>query len=150
MANEPEVAFRIVVVRPPPGVSFGVQLGKTGTKPGETELLRPSHSGGDLVFDLRLRWKRVQGGGVVFLGPAAQGPPQDRFIYVNSGTMAGQPGTPWTRRAKLKLATIDEKAVRKAGAAPGSRMEGRIAGTAGDGGPCCGTVPLLGGGWKTE
>ena len=53
-----------------------------------------------------------------FLGPFTQGPPASRFVYVNSGTMAGENATPWTRRAKIPLAGITNAMVKKALAAP--------------------------------
>ena len=82
MASEPEVAFRIVVERPPSGVSFGVQLGKTEQEPGKTKLLRPSRAGEDSTSTCAC----AEGapGAVVFLGEAARGH-RVRFIYVNSG-----------------------------------------------------------------
>ena len=80
-----------------------------------------------------------------FLGPFAQGPVGGRFVYVNSGTLGGQPDSGWTRRAKVPLGGIAWSLIQKAA---GSIIEVRIAGTARDGGPACATVPLLGGGWK--
>ena len=91
--------------------------------------------------------KRGKTGEPVFLGPAAQGSVTDRFVYVNSGTMAGQAGSPWTRRAKVKLAGIDLKMV-EAARRDGHCLEARIAGTGRDGGPSCATVRPLGGGWR--
>ena len=83
-----------------------------------------------------------------FLGPFTQGPPASRFVYVNSGTLAGESGTPWTRRAKIPLAGITTAMMRKALAAPGVRIEARIEGTARDGGPACATCRPIGGGWS--
>jgi hypothetical protein len=141
MSAERELPLRIVVVRPPRGVAFAVQRGRDG-------LLAPSEASGDdaLAFDFTVR-VADRGGAVNVLGPFAQGTPADRFIYVNSGTMAGQPDSPWTRRAKVKTRSIGWALAGAALAAPGFVLEARIEGAAGDGGPCCATVPLLGGGW---
>jgi hypothetical protein len=141
MATEPEIPIRIIVEHAPVGVTFAVQLGRS-------ELLAPTMSGTNLVFEFQLRLKRGATGQTVFLGPAAQGPPRDRFVYVNSGTMAGQPSSCWTRRAKIKLAGIDRALVERVLARRGSRLEARIAGVGRDGGPACATVPLLSGAWK--
>ena len=83
-----------------------------------------------------------------FLGPFTQGPPASRFVYVNSGTMAGESATPWTRRAKIPLAGITTAMVKRALAAPSARIEARIQGTARDGGPACATCRPIGSGWS--
>lgn len=143
MTDERELPLRIVVVRPPCGVAFAVQRGRDG-------LLAPSEASGDAIaFDFTVR-VADRGGEVNVLGPFAQGTPADRFIYVNSGTMAGQPDSEWTRRAKVKTRSIDWVLAEAALAAPGTVLEARIEGTAGDDGPCCATVPLLGGGWTVR
>jgi hypothetical protein len=112
---------------------------------GRSDLLQPTRHNRDLIFDFTLRMT-ARGGRAVFLGPTAQGPPADRFIYVNSGTMAGQAGSCWTRRAKLKLGGITAASAKRA-VAGGGRLETRMAGTGRDGGPSCATVPLIGG-WR--
>jgi len=138
MADQIDVPFRIVVETPPRGVTMAVQLGRS-------DLLEPIRRGRDLVFEFTLRMTE-RSGAAVFLGPAAQGPPRDRFVYVNSGTMAAQADSPWTRRAKVKLAGIDAATARRT-VARGGRLETRFAGTGTDGTPSCATVPLIGG-WR--
>ena len=141
MASEPELPFRIVVEHPPAEVSFAVQLGRK-------DLLIPVVSGTELVFEFRLRVKPGAAGRPVFLGPAAQGPPHDRFVYVNSGTMAGQLNSPWTRRAKIKLATIDPSMVERVLRHSRTFLEARIPALGRDGGPSCGTTRPLGDAWR--
>lgn len=138
-----EIPIRIIVVDPPPGVTFAMQSGKD-------ELLLPSKiSAQALVFDISIRIaERKADGAPNVLGPYAQGQPDDRFLYVNSGTLAGQQDTGWTRRAKIKTAGITWPLVEQILAAPGAVLEARIDGKAKDGGPCCATVPLVNGGWK--
>jgi hypothetical protein len=132
-----EQLLRIVVVAPPPGVTFALQRGKG-------DLVLPSRSTpNQLIFDLTVRVRAdVQPN---FLGPFAQGPRGARFVYINSGTSAGQANTPWSRRAKVPLAGITWPLIRRA---KGQLLEARIAGTGSDGGPACATVPLLGDGWQ--
>ena len=139
-----ELPIRIVVLRVPPGVTFAIQLGKN-------ELLPPSRAtDGSLIFDLRVRVSERKGGGSpAVLGPYAQGKPDDRFIYLNSGTMAGQTESCFTRRAKIKTGGITWKLVEQTLGTAGAVLETQIEGRAGDGGPCCATVPLLGG-WKVS
>ncbi|HSU17469.1 DUF5990 family protein [Longimicrobium sp.] len=139
-STDRDLPLRIVVVRPPMGVAFAVQRGRDA-------LLPPTRaSAGEIVFDLTVR-VADRGGAVNVLGPFAHGTPADRFVYVSSGTSAGQAGSCWTRRAKVKTAAIDWPLVEAALATPGAVLEARIEGTARDGGPCCATVPLLDGGW---
>ena len=83
-----------------------------------------------------------------FLGPVAQGPPAGRFVYVNSGTSAGQADSCWTRRAKVPLTGIGWRLIERALAGTDTILEVQIDGKAKDGGPACATVPLLDGGWR--
>jgi len=142
MVDATQVPLRVVVEQPPAGVSFAMQLGRA-------DLLPPvRRRDGELAFEFSLRLKPGTWRKIVFLGPAVHGPPADRFVYVNSGTSAGQFDSPWTRRAKIKLAGIDSTLVEHVLARPGARLEARIAGRGRDGGPACATVPLLGGTWR--
>jgi hypothetical protein len=137
-----EVPLRVVVVDPPPGVAFAVQRGRG-------DLLAPSETTPTVVFDLAVRVEGLtRGGRPRFLGPLTQGPPDGRFLYVNSGTLAGQAGSCFTRRAKVPLGDIAPSQVDEVLREPGARLEARIEGRAADGGPACATVLLLGGGWS--
>ena len=140
---EHELPIRIIVLHVPDGVTFAIQRGKN-------ELLPPARSrDASLIFELSVRVSERKGGGSPnVLGPYAQGKPDDRFIYLNSGTMAGQPDSCFTRRAKIKTAGITWKLVEQA-LADKAVVEAQIEGTARDGGPCCATVPLLGD-WKVR
>lgn len=57
-------------------------------------------------------------------------------MYVNSGFYAGQMGTPWERRAKIKLVDIPIALVESAVGNPNAAIEARIEGTMKDGGRC--------------
>lgn len=139
---EREVRVRIRVESPPAGVAFAVQQGRDG-------LVAPvARAADELCFEVPLRLLPSRADGSPnFGGPCAQGPRDARFVYVNSGTMAGQAGSCWSRRAKVQLGGIPAELVANALAVPGRLLETRIAGSAGDGGPACATVPLLGG-WR--
>ncbi|HEV2702524.1 MAG TPA: DUF5990 family protein [Steroidobacteraceae bacterium] len=140
---EQEIALRVTVLGIPAGVAFAMQRGKF-------ELLPPSHATADtLAFEFKVRIaERKDGGAPNVLGPYAHGKPDDRFLYLNSGTSVGQLGSPWTRRAKIKTGGISWKLVAALRTRPGAVLEARIGGRAKDGGPCCATVPLLEGGWN--
>ncbi len=141
--DEAQLPVRITVVGPPPDVAFCVQRRRT-------ERLHPSRaSAREVSFDFVLRVRRGgrSDGGANFLGPFTQGSIDDRFVYVGSGTFAGQADSPWDRRAKVPLNGVPEELLEETLARPGSRLECRIAGLAKDGGPACATVPLLDPGW---
>jgi uncharacterized protein DUF5990 len=133
------VPLRITLVRPPKDVAFAVQTGQDGLQD------RTIATGDDLSFDVTIEAAPV-GPGVRFYGPVVQGPPNARFIYVRSGTMADQPRSFWTRRVKVPLASLSWAAASRA-AASSTRLEAQLDGRATDGGPACATVKLLRG-WK--
>ena len=140
---DPEIPLRITLVHPPSGVVFCLQRGRSALA-SCTEA-----SGEQVSFDFALR---VHGdptqGPPNLRGDFAQGPPAARFVYVNSGTLAGQKDSCWTRRAKVPLSGITWELIEEAVSKPGIVLEARIQGTAKDGGPVCASVPLLGGGWR--
>ena len=80
-----EIPIRVRIVGPPRGVHFRVQRGRS-------DLDDPTRvTDGEISFDLTLRVGDARPDGLPnFLGPYAQGPPAGRFLYVNSGTLAGQ------------------------------------------------------------
>ncbi len=134
--------LRLVVIDPPAGVAFAMQRGRD-------ELVPPTgNESGSLLFDFDLRiGKPLADGRPNFLGPFAHGTPSARFVYVNSGTSAGQTDSCWTRRAKIMLAGIDQALLSRALRSDG-RLEAHMRGTGKDGGPACASVQLLDGGWK--
>lgn len=136
------IPLRIVVANPPAGVEFRVQRGRG-------DLLAPSRrDASTLVFALSVRvGAPLADGRPNFLGDYAQGTPTDRFVYVNSGTGAGQAGSCWDRRAKVKLGSITSAQVRRLLADPSLVLEAQIEGTGRDGGPACATV-LPPRGWR--
>lgn len=133
--------MRITVTDPFPGVAMQVQKGRN-------ELLPPAANPDKaLVFDFPITVDLSNGAPPNFLGKFAQGPKDQRFIYVNSGTYAGQKNTCWARRAKISLMTITREQIEDA-VTSGGRLEAEIPGRGGrDGGPVCASVPVVGG-WK--
>lgn len=135
-----ELTLRIVIMRPPPGVEWRVQSGRD-------ELLAPrSVSPDEIAFEVNVNV--TMQGPVNFRGAVTQGPPKARFIYVNSGTRAGQVASCWDRRAKISLTGITRAQVARAIENADALLESRFAGTSRDGGPACATVPLLDDGWR--
>jgi len=135
----------ITLIKPPPDVPFCLQQGKA-------DLVPPSSDSGENVsfdFTVDIANDRTDGP-PKFRGPFVQGPPAGRFIYINSGTYAGQADSCWSRRAKIPLSGITWDLIEEALSKSSVVLEARIAGTAGDGGPACATVRLLDGGWKVQ
>lgn len=139
--KDSDLRLRIIVVSPPPGVRFQLQRGKGDLEPAARA------SAGTMTFELDVRVSTRPAGEPNFLGPFVQGPPAGRFVYINSGTLAGQADSCWTRRAKVPLTGITWALIKRARAA-GSVLETEVAGTGRDGGPACATVPLKSGGWR--
>lgn len=144
--QERGLPLRITIVRPLEGVTFRVQRGQGG----KAALDPPAHDSDDrLSFDFVLRVAEERPDGQPnFRGPFAQGPPDRRFVYVNSGTLAGQSDSCWTRRAKVHLSGITRQMIEQVLSDPEAILEARIWGLAKDGGPACATVPLLDDGWQ--
>lgn len=140
MTADNELLLRIIVEDPPAGVVFQVQRGARGLEPA-ARATRTS-----IAFEFAVRVGERPTGEPNFLGPFAQGRPAGRFVYINSGTLAGQRDTGWSRRAKVPLTSITWSMINQARAA-GALLETQIAGTGRDGGPACASVPLVGG-WR--
>lgn len=142
MKNERELPFRITVLRPLPGVTLRLQRGRAGLVP-------PTRISGERVsFDFTLRLAGAPPDPPNFRGELAQGPPAERFVYVNVGTLAGQADSCWTRRAKVMLSGISWEQIEEVSKDPEALLEARFAGAARDGGPACARVALLDGGWR--
>jgi hypothetical protein len=138
-----DVPLRISVLRPMRGVRLALQRGRD-------ELLPPSRETSDsLSFDFVLRVATPGSSKQPrWLGACAQGKPDDRFVYINAGQRAGQTGTAWDRRAKVKLASITLAQIQEVLGKPGLVLEAAFEGCGPDGGPACATVPLIGSAWR--
>jgi len=127
-----QIPIRIKVLRPLAGVAMMVQRGKD-------ELLQPSaKSAEQLIFDFEITVDMTEAR-PNFLGKYAQGPKDVRFIYVNSGTCAGQHSL-WTRRAKISLVTITGDQIQAVVTTAGKVLQTEFEGIGRDGGPTCASV----------
>ena len=128
-----ELRIRITVTDPPAGVWMKVQEGRN-------DLLEPEDAdNGSLRFEFPVTVD-LGSGTPNFLGKFAQGPKDARFIYVNSGSYAGQTASCWSRRAKLSLMSITSEMVTSTLSAKDGMLETTINGTGKDGGPVCASV----------
>lgn len=126
--------LQIVVTNPVPGVHFALQRGKSA-------LVAPTCREPQLVFDFSVL-ADLSGDSPRLTGEFAQGPPAARFVYINSGSYAGQPVKTWSRRAKVPITGITAGMAREAVASNGM-LQAVVHGVAKDGGPFCASVPLL-------
>jgi hypothetical protein len=134
--SEMTIPLRITLHRVPVDVRFALQHGKGGAS-GHPSLVPPTRTTSDsLSFDFEVRVD-AKGGAPRFLGEFTQGPPDKRFVYVNSGQSAGQAGTFWNRRAKIPLMTITPDLIEKVRTGRTMILEIEIEGTIKDGGPVC-------------
>jgi len=145
-AMESEITLQIVLLKPTPGVDFGLQKGSGSNY--ETVQKQRSDSN-DLCFNfaVKVKGEKTKDRSPKLSGSFVQGPTNGKFIYIDIGTYAGQTGTPWSRRLKVPLTGITWKDIDKLIATPNLVMETRIPGTGKDGGPNCATVKPFDG-WK--
>ncbi len=126
-----EIIFRLILEQPPAGVAIGLQKGRGHHY--ETLQIQQG-DGGDLIFEFAATAKSSTD----FAGPFVQGRAGERFVYLVIGKMAGQFGSPWTRRLKIPLREVPHGA---------ATVETHIAGTGRDGSPACAT-PKDFDGWR--
>lgn len=137
------VPLRVVLVAPPDGVRWVLQLGR------DDHAAPRAATAEHVVLETTVTLAPGRGDAPASLrGPAVQGPPAARFLYACSGKRAGDVASPWDRRAKVPLAGITPALVAECARTPGGWLEARVAGTNRDGGPACASVPLLDGGWR--
>ena len=132
-----EISIRIIVERPPAGVDFGIQKGKGN--PYET-IQKQRSNNNDLSFEFKILVKEGQTPLPDFTGPNVQGPLNERFIYIDIGTYAGQIDSAWSRRLKIPLRDISSDTIQLLLTDSSFILETKVPGTGKDGGPNCATV----------
>jgi len=143
--SENLMPLRIVLVGPPPGVDFGIQEGK-GNDYKTIQIQRSKAS--DLQFECSVGVKGNRDDGPPnFVGSIVQGPPTERFIYIDIGKSAGQIDSCWQRRIKIPLQEITWEMIDSGVNAPKRMLQATIPGTGKVGGPSCATVKPIDG-WK--
>jgi hypothetical protein len=137
-----DLTLRIVLQHSTPGVVYGLQKGKGSNY---EPIQKQTSNSTDLIFEFTVQVKDGEDGNLVFLGPFTQGTPQERFVYIDIGTYAGQTDTPWSRRLKIPLFGITKELIGKL--SDGKTLTTKVPGSGRDGSPGCATVKPFDG-WK--
>ena len=143
---ESEITLQIVLLKPPPGVDFGLQKGSGNNY----ETVQRQRSGSlDLFFNFTVKIKGDMPKDRLpkLSGSFVQGPTNGRFIYIDIGTYAGQTNTQWARRLKIPLTGITWTDIDQLIADSNLILQTSVPGTGKDGGPNCATVKPFDG-WK--
>jgi len=136
---ETEVTLQVVLIKPTKDVDFGLQQGSGN----EYETIQKQRSNGqDLFFKFPVKIKGERKKDLLpkFSGHFVQGPANNKFIYIDIGTYAGQTNTGWSRRLKIPLTGIGWNDIDKLISNPGFILETIVPGTGRDGGPNCATL----------
>jgi len=135
------VSLRLIIEKPLAGLLYALQQGSgSGYETVQTQ----QSEGGDLSFYLSLPVRRDKAGELTFAGPLVQGPPGERFLYVNLGSYAGQGGPVHSGRLKVPLPVLTDDLLKEA--QQGQVLQGRIPGTnVKNGRPTMASVQLIGG-----
>lgn len=137
----------IILEKPPPNVVFGLQKGK-GT--GYQTIQKQTFVAQEMRFDLTVDIKSDADALPDFFGQCIHGVRNERFIYLNIGTSAGQLDSVWSRRLKIPLTGIKWAMIDETLAGTDLILETRVNGKGKDGSPNCGTVKPFGGWYVVE
>lgn len=129
------------ILAPVPNFAYALQQGKDAL--GEIRIA----DGTDLRFDVALTVRTARSGEPDLGGPWVHGPLGARFLYLNSGSLAGQFVSVWTRRAKIPLGDLVLR-LAQGTLSVSAHVEGSVAGRSRDGGPICASTPLQPPGWQ--
>lgn len=137
-----EITFQIILIKPTPGVMFGLQKG-SGSNYETVQKQIPVSNDLSFKFTITVKGDRSKDKYPKFSGSFVQGPADNKFVYIDIGTYAGQQGTVWSRRLKIPLTGITWKDIDSL--SERSMLQTSVPGTGKDGGPNCATVKPFGG-----
>ena len=132
-----EITLQIKLVKPIPGVIFGLQKG-SGRNYETVQKQLSTTEDLTFTFQAKLRDNPSRDNLPKFSGHFIQGPSANQFIYIDIGTSAGQSDTHWSRRLKIPLIGVTWKELDALSAS--SILQTSVPGTGKDGGPNCATV----------
>ena len=139
---ESEITLQIILIKPTPEVVFGLQKG-SGNNYETVQRQISTFNDLSFTFTIKVKGDRSKDKLPKFSGGFVQGPTDNKFVYIDIGTYAGQPGTIWSRRLKVPLTGISWKDIDSLSG--NSMLQATVPGTGRDGGPNCATVKPFGG-----
>lgn len=139
---ESEIALQIILIKPTPNVVFGLQKGSGNDYETVQKQISTSN---DLTFTFTIKVKgdRSKDKLPKLSGSFVQGSADNKFVYIDIGTYAGQSDTMWSRRLKIPLTGITWTDIDSLSG--NSMLQSNVPGTGRDGGPNCATVKPFGG-----
>lgn len=143
---EAEITLQIILIKPTPGVMFGLQKG-SGSNYETVQKQIPESENLSFQFTITVKGDRSKDEYPRLSGSFVQGPAGSKFVYIGIGTYAGQTDTIWSRRLKIPLTGITWKDIDSLSEL--SVLQASVPGTGKDGGPNCATVKPFAG-WKIK
>jgi len=144
-----EITLQIILTRPTPDVLYALQKG-SGNNYETVQKQMAASDDLSFKFTIKVKGDRSKDKLPKFSGSYVQGTSDNKFVYIDIGTYAGQTNTIWSRRLKIPLTGITWEAIDSLTRNQNSIMETRVPGTGKDGGPNCATVkPFEGWNLKT-
>ena len=134
---ESEITLRITLIKPTPGVVFGLQKGSGNNYETVQKQIPESN---DLSFEFTITVKGDPSKDKLpkFTGAFVQGPGDGKFVYIDIGKSAGQFTSEWSRRLKIPLTGITWSAIDSINT--DAILQATVPGTGKDVGPNCATV----------
>ena len=134
---ESEITLQIILIKPTPEVVFGLQKG-SGNNYETVQKQMATSSDLSFTFTIKVKGDSTKDKLPKFSGSFVQGPADNKFVYIDIGTYAGQSNTVWSRRLKVPLTGITWKDI---DSLDGDLiLQTSVPGTGKDGGPNCATV----------
>lgn len=143
---ESEITLQIILMKLPPNVVFGLQNG-AGNNYKTVQKQISINNDLAFTFGIHVKGDRSKDKLPKFSGPFVQGSADNKFVYIDIGTYAGQSDTIWSRRLKIPLTGITWQDIDSLSSK--AILQTDVPGTGRDGGPNCATVkPFTG--WQIK
>ncbi|MDX1908700.1 MAG: DUF5990 family protein [Bacteroidia bacterium] len=132
-----ELSLQIILVNPTKEVVFGLQKG-AGSRYETVQKQRSTSEELTFTCTIKVNGDRSKDPLPKLSGSFVQGSGDNKFVYIDIGTYAGQADTSWSRRLKIPLTGITWATMDSLRSS--SMLQTKVPGTGRDGGPNCATV----------
>ena len=134
---ESEITLQIILIKPTPKCVFGLQKG-SGNNYETVQKQIPTSNDLTFTFTIKVKGDKLKDKLPKLSGSFVQGSGDNKFVYIDIGTYAGQSDTIWSRRLKIPLTGITWSDIDSLQG--NSMLQTTVPGTGKDGGPNCATV----------